>query len=312
MSEATTPPQEKGWVGYCRVSTDMQAEKGTSIDIQKDYIRRYCELKGFPLTDFYCDEGYSAGTFKRPEFTRMLEAIHANKIKGVMVHKLDRFSRDLRLALDMLDFFQRHNVEFLSASDNFDTTSLHGKMALQMMLLFAELERGKIKERVTLGLAHRQKNGVITQVYPFGYKPVKRMKDGVMKVVAWDLHDTQAQQVKDIFSAIIQGKTYTQISKEMNIPVGTLKVILRNRAYTGKLSRRLRKEVTAEQRFDAATKKFTDVYVTDALGASKPKVRINIVKEWYEGTHPIIIDEVTFERVQKLLDAYTRRNKGEV
>ena len=63
-------PQVRGL--YIRVSTDMQAEYGVSLDAQKDAIRRYCAMMGYQLVDIFVDQ-QSAKNTDRPDFIRMFK-----------------------------------------------------------------------------------------------------------------------------------------------------------------------------------------------------------------------------------------------
>ena len=79
-------------VAYARFSSDNQREE--SIDAQLRAIRQYCESKGYILVNTYVDEARSATTDDRPSFQRMISDAVAGQWEAVIVHKLDRFSRN--------------------------------------------------------------------------------------------------------------------------------------------------------------------------------------------------------------------------
>lgn len=77
-------------VAYARFSSSNQREE--SIDAQVRAIKEYCQQNNINLINIYTDEAYSATTDDRPAFQRMIKEVEG--IDYVIVHKLDRFSRD--------------------------------------------------------------------------------------------------------------------------------------------------------------------------------------------------------------------------
>ena len=77
---------------YARYSSDNQREE--SIDAQLRAIREYCDRNGIRLVKIYTDEARSATTDDRPGFLQMIQDSALGLFDAVIVHKLDRFSRD--------------------------------------------------------------------------------------------------------------------------------------------------------------------------------------------------------------------------
>ena len=88
---------------YTRVSTDEQANHGYSLNDQKSRLEKYCEIKEHEIVQAV-KEDYSAKTFDRPEFRKLLDYIKANKgrVDLLLVLKWDRFSRNATDALNMI------------------------------------------------------------------------------------------------------------------------------------------------------------------------------------------------------------------
>ena len=84
--------------GYCRVSTDMQAQHGLSLDAQQEDIRRFAADRGWVVDEIFVDGGFSAKNTDRPAFQRMVREIKNSDgaISAVVVTKLDRLTRSLR------------------------------------------------------------------------------------------------------------------------------------------------------------------------------------------------------------------------
>src|SRR6218665_880577 len=88
---------------YIRVSTDEQAEKGHSLGHQDEMLRKYCLNNNIEIVAFF-KEDYSAKTFERPEFRKLLDFIRKNKGAAdlLMFLKWDRFSRNAPEAYMMI------------------------------------------------------------------------------------------------------------------------------------------------------------------------------------------------------------------
>src|SRR5262245_17366133 len=107
---------------YVRVSSEEQLE-GYSLDAQRRAADQYCEAHGWTVVRTYADEGKSARTddlARRPEFRAMLADADAGLIDVVLVHKLDRFARNLRVTLETLERLERCRVAFASIAENMD------------------------------------------------------------------------------------------------------------------------------------------------------------------------------------------------
>lgn len=89
----------------------------------------------------------------------MLEDIRQGKISRVIVYKLDRISRSILDFANMMDIFQKYNVEFVSSTERFDTSTPIGRAMLNICIVFAQLERETIQKRVTDAYYSRCKRG---------------------------------------------------------------------------------------------------------------------------------------------------------
>ena len=94
-------------VGYIRVSTEGQAEKGISLEAQRAKIEAYAALKDFTLVEIVEDAGISAKNLKRPGMQRLLDMIHRKEIDAVIILKLDRMFRNTVDALQSTQGFDK-------------------------------------------------------------------------------------------------------------------------------------------------------------------------------------------------------------
>ena len=106
-----------------------------SIESQLEYCKY--ETRGNPYKE-YIDRGYSGKNTNRPAFEEMLEDIRQGKISRVIVYKLDRISRSILDFANMMDIFQKYNVEFVSSTERFDTSTPIGRAMLNICIVFAQ------------------------------------------------------------------------------------------------------------------------------------------------------------------------------
>ena len=156
---------------YARVSTDDQRERQT-IEGQISALRNFAPHWNMTVVDEYLDDGIS-GTIpmgNRPEGVRLMADAKEHKFDVVIFYRLDRLARSLRNFLDIVDYFEEIGVGLRSMTETFDTTSPMGRFAVQMIAAVAELERGTIIERTSMGRTRIANQGMWTGgVVPYGY-----------------------------------------------------------------------------------------------------------------------------------------------
>ena len=223
---------------YERVSTQQQAEEGFSIDAQTERLTKFAESKDYQIIRHYTDAGYSGAKVDRPALQEMIRDIEKNKIDIVLVYKLDRLSRSQKHTLFLIeDIFLKNDVQFVSMSESFDTTTPYGRAMVGLLSVFAQLERDSIRERTKMGISERAKAGYYHggSTIPIGYD----YTDGLLEV-----NEYEAMIVRKIFELYDAGKGITYIGKYIskNFPSqygmwdSSLAGILRNKIYIGKIN----------------------------------------------------------------------------
>ena len=259
---------------YLRVSTDDQAEK-YGIDLQKSALEGLLRSKGnlengkpkmilAGESYVYIDDGVS-GTVTlddREGFARLKEDVlmaqeGQKPFDVVAVYKIDRFARRLKILLDVIDFFEANEIQFLSANESIDTSTPFGKAMLGIVGIIAELEIETTKARTQAGRAEAMKVGVIMGANaPYGYN-----KDSEKRLILFEdeakyvrlIFDKfvnerlSAQQIADYLtknevlspgaSTIISGKRKGEVKKKNNLCFWRserVRDILANEAYIGK------------------------------------------------------------------------------
>lgn len=150
-----------------------------SISIESQIEMCTYEARGEEYT-VYQDNGFSGKDTDRPSFQRMLTDIRNGQITKVIVYKLDRISRSVLDFSEMMQMFQRYHVDFVSATEHFDTGSPMGRAMLNICIVFAQLERETIQQRIADAYASRSKKGFyMGGKIPYGYRKIPTVRDGV-------------------------------------------------------------------------------------------------------------------------------------
>ncbi|MCD7753322.1 MAG: recombinase family protein [Clostridiales bacterium] len=194
---------------YVRVSTQEQAKEGYSVDEQRERLRKYCEAHDWKLIKEYVDPGFSGAKLERPSIQQLIKDVEAGKISRVLVYKLDRLSRSQKDTLYLIeDVFLKNNTDFISMTENFDTSTPFGKAMIGILSVFAQLEREQIKERMSMGKEGRAKEGKWHGgvKVPIGY----RFIDDDLVVDPYEAHI-----VKTCFQEYASGKSVDYILAEL-------------------------------------------------------------------------------------------------
>lgn len=147
----------------------------------------------------YQDNGFSGKNTDRPDFQKMMNDIILSKISKVIVYKLDRISRSILDFSEMMTVFQKYNVDFVSATEKFDTSSPMGRAMLNICIVFAQLERETIQQRVTDAYSSRSKKGFyMGGRIPYGYCKISTTIDGV-NTSMYQINQEEAEDIKLIY-----------------------------------------------------------------------------------------------------------------
>ncbi len=143
---------------YERVSSEEPVE-GYSLHAQDRATRAYCEAHGWTIQRVYRDEGRSARTddlTDRPDVARMAAEAEAGLIDVVVVHRLERFSRNLLATLETLQRLEAAGVGFVSINDPMDFTTPIGKVVLANPAAFAQYHSDHLAGEVWKGKTERE------------------------------------------------------------------------------------------------------------------------------------------------------------
>jgi len=224
---------------YVRVSTEDQAKEGYSLEVQREYLESFAKREGFEIFKIYQDDGISGYTTERPALKQLLK--DAKQKKFDLVYKIDRFSRNLKDMLNLVDELFSYGVGFKSATEPFDSTTSAGKLMFQQLGSFAEFERNRIAERVFPGMVKgvQQGNWQGARYAPYGYRYIKEKK-------LLEIDEEETKVVKLIYMMFLCNKSIRSIAeyltkkgyrnRKSNIfSTKLIGDILKNKIYTGKL-----------------------------------------------------------------------------
>lgn len=203
---------------YTRVSTEEQAENPEgSIKNQELRLREFVKLKNMvapfgEVAVVFSDPGVSAKDMNRPAFQKLLRAIERKEINLILVTELSRFTRSMKDFSLLQDFLKRHNCEFLSLRENFDSSSATGSLVMSIMATLAEFERKQTAERISNSFHERAKRGLYNGgAVPLGYR-VDEDKPGSLAIVPED-----AELVRRVFRTFLKEETLAMTAKRLNL-----------------------------------------------------------------------------------------------
>jgi DNA invertase Pin-like site-specific DNA recombinase len=170
---------------YIRVSTSKQ-----DTDNQRRELEAVAKRSGWQVVKVFEDAGISGakGRDQRPGLDAMMKAVNAKEFDMVASWSVDRLGRSLTDLLSILQGLHEKGIGLFLHQQGLDTTTTAGKAMFQMLGVFAEFERGIIRERVNAGLARAKANGTKLgrrRVNPSVEAKIKELRgkgDGILKI----------------------------------------------------------------------------------------------------------------------------------
>lgn len=187
---------------YTRQSVDRI--DSISVESQADFCKKEVSSGQFKI---YTDKGYSGKNIDRPAFQKMMQDIEAGMIRRVIVYRLDRISRSVLDFANVIDLFQKYQVDFVSTMEKFDTGTPIGKAMLMIVMIFAQLERETIQQRVIDAYSARSKRGFyMGGRVPYGFRLKDTVIDGI-RTRMYEPIESEAAIVRKIFSLYSEPQT---------------------------------------------------------------------------------------------------------
>jgi site-specific DNA recombinase len=195
---------------YTRVSSQEQAEKGTSLESQAEQLEAFCKAQKWEVFNQYTDGGFSGKDGNRPALQSLRRDAKAGYFEKVAVWKLDRLARNQRLILELEAEFREQDISLFSIKEMVDTSTFSGRTVFQVLGLTAEWERESIRERTMTGHLQRMKEGCwASGRTPFGYDYNKDTKHLI-------INESEAGIIRKIFDLYASGKSLGSIADRLN------------------------------------------------------------------------------------------------
>lgn len=194
-------------IGYIRVSTDMQADKGTSLENQVDRIKEFAQKRGLILENIYEDAGFSGKNTNRPGFQDMMKRINQGGISTLIVWHSTRFARNLRDFINHMDILEKKKIKFYSIEEP-EMSGSSGKAMRNLMAVFAEYQSDVTGEYTRSVKSNLKKNKKVYCAFPpLGFKN----QDGVL------VRDPKQMEIVETITVLkAEGKSLRQIADYFN------------------------------------------------------------------------------------------------
>jgi len=163
--------------GYVRVSTEQQKDDG-SHERQREQLRKWADRNDHDL-ELFEDIAISGQSNERPEYGEMIDRATSGEFDGVAVRELSRFGRSMQEVLRDIDQLDESDVEFVSLTESFDTSSAMGEAMLGMIGVFNQFWADLARERAEREVERRRE-----QDEPLG-RPKKLNEEQMAQVREW-------------------------------------------------------------------------------------------------------------------------------
>ena len=301
---------------YCRLSQeDANEGDSNSITNQKDILLRYAKEHRFPNPTFFVDDGYSGTNYDRPGFQQMLSEIEAGKVVVVLTKDLSRLGRNSSLTGLYINFtFPKYSVRYIAINDHFDTidpNSTDNDVA-GIKNCFNDFFPKDTSRKIRAVQKAKGERGVpLTTNVPFGYRkdPEDRTK--------WIVDEAAALVVKRIFKLCMEGRGPMQIAKLLQA-----EKVLNPTSYKRREGIKSPSPETADpyhwntntvvhilerREYTGCTVNFK-TYTNSIWDKKQRETPIEKQAVFYN-THPAIIEQKVFDKVQQIRKQRHRRTK---
>ena len=297
---------------YCRLSQedDLQGESN-SITNQKAILQKYADEHGFGNTMFFVDDGYSGTNFNRPDWQRLTGMIDEGRIGTIIVKDMSRLGRDyLQVGMYTEMVFPNNDIRFIAINNGVDSINGTENDMTPFINIFNEFYAKDTSRKIKAVFKAKGNSGKpLTTNPPYGY-----LKDPADKH-HWLIDEEAAPVVRDIFKMCVSGKGPSQIAKELmrrGIPTPSehfrslgINTPAKEPDQPGLWQQRTIADMLMKPEYLGHTVNFR----TYKKSYKCKKTMWNDPSEWavFENTHEAIIDQETFDIVQRIRDGRRRQ-----
>lgn len=302
------------------------SEKGESINTQidtcKNYILNYSSTHAENVEFLvYQDEGFTGANTDRPQFKKLLSDAKANKFFKLVCYRLDRISRNIADFSNTYELLSEHSIEFVSVKEQFDTSTPIGRAMLNIAMVFAQLERETIAERIRDNMLELAKTGRwLGGKTPTGFSSKQIDYDGAVnskKMYQLEINPKEMPTVEFIFNLFLEIRSLRGEESRLLIDnvltpnqckytAATLKDILSNPVYAAADSETYHYFSNLGCNIYNSKAEFNGkngIMIYNRTDQSGKKTITNVPSEWIVaiGKHPAIISGSKWCYIQQIL-----------
>ena len=195
-------------IGYVRVSSLIQKEKGNSIPNQISKIKSYCKLNEYELIDILSDDGISGmRKSKRKDYLKLIDIISNKDIDGVIVNDLSRIGRKMSDVVEFIDSMKKKNIEFHTIKEGINNDSNVGGLIINILSSINQFEVEMLRNRISEVKQYKKSNDLVYGNLIFG-----KTKDGEKLIDNVD----ELKVIKYMKNLRKRGYSYFKISDRLN------------------------------------------------------------------------------------------------
>ena len=297
---------------YERLShDDERAGESVSIENQKRILEDYARINGFTNIRHFTDDGVRGTTFKRPGLDLMLDEIRAGNVSTVIIKDQSRIGRDVVEVGLLKRTFDEYNVRFIAANDNLDTANGFDIMSIFRDVINEWYVADTSRKIKTVFKSRMEKGLRCSGSVAYGYLASKENKGD------WIIDEEAAAVVRRIYQMTIAGETVTGICKTLRaeqipIPSEHWKRIgepVRSAKYTDPYAWSITTVNYILKRREYMGHKILGKTVCENYKTKSTRKTALEEQHVFEGAIPAIIDEETWNTVQRLQETKRRPQK---
>lgn len=299
---------------YCRLSRDDELQgDSNSIIHQKEILKKYADDNGFKNTEFFVDDGYSGTNFNRPDWLRLIERINNDEVGTIIVKDMSRLGRDyLKVGMYTEMLFPEKDIRFIAINSGVDSANQQDSDFTPFLNIINEWYAKDTSKKIRAVIKAKSDAGKPTAPIPV-YGFIKDPNDKYH----WLVDEDAAEVIKEIFRLAVQGHGPSKIATIL-----TQRKILNPTGY--KNSKGIANthskdnidpywwdwsvvsDILSRQEYLGHTVNFK----TGRKSYKNKKSYINPPSKWViiKNTHDAIIDQETFDIVQRLKEGRKRAN----
>ena len=196
---------------YCRVSTTMQEEEGSSLDTQEERCRAYAAEHGWQVVRVYRETHTGSELWERPQLTALREMVRSGAVDVMLAYALDRLSRKQTHVAIIADDCERAGAQLAFVTEDFEQSSV-GTFLRSAKAFAAELEREKIKERTKRGMMARIQSGKF-KPGPCPLYGYQWADEGHSRYV---IDEEKAAVIRRMYQMVVDGRSLREVERQLN------------------------------------------------------------------------------------------------